>query len=103
MLQDKVSDNNRELETAGYGLLNLSATWQAIQRLQLAAGVANVLNNEFRDHMTGYTRVQNPDIALRDRLPGTGTNVFARLSYTFCSEVVKSCRDSTPITDSGSG
>jgi len=25
-----VSDNNRELETAGYGLLNLSATRQAI-------------------------------------------------------------------------
>ena len=81
--QDKVSDTNRELETAGYGLLNLSATWQATQRLQLAAGVDNVLNNEFLDHMTGYNRVQNPDIALRDRLPGTGTNVFARLSYTF--------------------
>jgi hypothetical protein len=30
MSQDNVSDNNRELETAGYGLLNLSATRQAI-------------------------------------------------------------------------
>ena len=30
-----------------------------------------------------YNRAQNPDIAIRDRLYGTGRNVFARVSYTF--------------------
>ncbi|MEP5567777.1 MAG: TonB-dependent receptor [Halioglobus sp.] len=81
--QNQVSETNRELETAGYGLLNLDMTWQATEQLQLAAGVSNLLDKEYRDHMAGYNRAQNPDIALRDRLPGTGTNVFARLSYDF--------------------
>ena len=81
--QNQVSETNREIETAGYGLLNLDMTWQATEQLQLAAGVSNLLDKEYRDHMSGYNRAQNPDIALRDRLPGIGTNVFARLSYTF--------------------
>ncbi|MEH6584944.1 MAG: TonB-dependent receptor [Halioglobus sp.] len=81
--QNQVSETNREQETAGYGLLNLGATWQATPRLQLAAGVDNLLDKEYGDHLAGYNRAQNPDIALRDRLPGTGTNIFARASYTF--------------------
>lgn len=81
--QNQVSETNREQETAGYGLLNLTATWQATPSLQLAAGVDNALDKEYQDHLAGYNRAQNPDIAIRDRLYGTGRNVFARVSYTF--------------------
>ena len=81
--QNQVSETNREQETSGYGLLNLSATWQATANLQLAAGVDNVLDKEYQDHLAGYNRAKNPDIGLRERLYGTGTNVFARLSYNF--------------------
>ena len=81
--QEKVSDTNRERETAGYGLLNLGASWQISSNLQLAAGVDNLLDKEYRDHLAGYNRVKNPDIGLRERLPGTGTNVFARVNYSF--------------------
>lgn len=81
--QNQVSETNREQETSGYGLLNLSATWQATSQLQLAAGVDNLLDKEYQDHLAGYNRVANPDIALRERLYGTGMNVFARVSYTF--------------------
>lgn len=81
--QNKVAETNREQETAGYGLLNVSASWQATANLQLAAGVDNVLDKVYQDHLAGYNRAQNPDIALRERLYGTGTNVFARLSYSF--------------------
>ena len=81
--QDKVSDTNREQETAGYGLLNVGALWQLTPQLQLAAGVDNLLDKEFKDHLAGYNRARNPDIALRERLPGTGTNIFARVNYSF--------------------
>ena len=81
--QNQVSETNREQETSGYGLLNISGTWQATPRLQLAAGVDNVLDKEFRDHLAGYNRATNPDIGMRERLPGAGTNLFARVSYTF--------------------
>ncbi|RLQ20631.1 TonB-dependent receptor [Seongchinamella sediminis] len=81
--QDDVSATNREQETAGYGLMNLAASWQLRPNLQLAAGVNNLLDREYQDHLGGYNRVRNPDIALRERLPGTGTNVFARVSYSF--------------------
>lgn len=81
--QDKVSETNREQETAGYGLLNVSASWQVTPQLQLAAGVDNLLDKEYDDHMTGYNRAKNPDIGMRERLPGIGTNLFARLAYTF--------------------
>jgi iron complex outermembrane recepter protein len=81
--QNQVSETNREQETSGYGLMNISGMWQATPRLQLAAGVDNVLDKEFRDHLAGYNRAMNPDIGMRERLPGAGINLFARVSYTF--------------------
>lgn len=81
--QNQVSETNLEQETAGYGIVNLSATWQATQRLQLAAGVDNLLDKEYEDHMAGYNRASNPDITKGARLPGYGTNVFARVNYSF--------------------
>lgn len=81
--QNQVSETNREQETAGYGLLNLSASWQMTSALELAAGVDNVFDKEYRDHLGGYNRARNPDIGMRERIPGYGTNVFARVSYSF--------------------
>ncbi|QFU74772.1 TonB-dependent receptor [Halioglobus maricola] len=81
--QNQVSETNREQETAGYGLLNLSANWQVSQSLQFAAGVDTVFDKGYADHLAGYNRAANPDIAMRERLPGYGTNIFARVSYSF--------------------
>jgi iron complex outermembrane receptor protein len=76
--QDDVSETNGEKETAGYGLVNLNATWQATSKLNLAAGVDNVFDREYEDHLGGYNRAVNPDIGKGNRLPGYGTNVFVR-------------------------
>jgi iron complex outermembrane receptor protein len=81
--QDKVSDTNGEQETSGYGVVNLSASWQATRQLQLAAGVDNLLDREYEDHLNGYNRAANPDIARGERLPGYGINAFARVMYQF--------------------
>lgn len=81
--QNKVSETNREQDTSSYGVVNLSATWQATSALQLAAGVDNLFDREYRDHLSGYNRAANPDIAKGERLPGYGVNAFARLMYEF--------------------
>ncbi len=81
--QNKVSATNREQETAGYAVVNLSGSWQLNEQLQLAAGVDNLLDREYEDHLAGYNRVANPDIAIGERLPGYGINLFARVNYRF--------------------
>lgn len=81
--QDNVSETNAEQETAGYGTLNLRSTWQASDALQLAAGLDNVFDKGYEDHIGGYNRAKNPDIPRGDRLPGYGRNLFVRASYSF--------------------
>ena len=81
--QNQVSDTNREQETAGYGIVNINGTWQVTPQLQLAAGVDNLFDKEYFDHLGGYNRAANPDIDRGSRLPGYGTNLFARVLYTF--------------------
>ncbi|WP_240725262.1 TonB-dependent receptor [Mangrovimicrobium sediminis] len=81
--QDEVSQTNRERETAGYAVVNLSARWSVTEKFSLDAGVENLLDREYEDHLGGYNRAYNPDIAVGERLPGYGINVFARASYRF--------------------
>jgi len=81
--QNQISETNAEQKTSGYGIVNLSGSWQATNSLQLAAGVDNVFDREYRDHLNGYNRAANPDISKGDRLPGYGVNAFARLLYEF--------------------
>jgi iron complex outermembrane receptor protein len=81
--QDKVSEANAEQQTPGYGVVNLRGSWRASEQLQLSAGIDNLFDNTYREHLGGYNRVVNPDIARGERLPGYGTNAFVQLHYTF--------------------
>ncbi|MFT4518342.1 MAG: iron complex outermembrane receptor protein [Halioglobus sp.] len=81
--QDEVSAINAEQESSGYGIVNWNATLQASASLQLAIGVDNLFDREYRDHLSGYNRASNPDIERGTRLPGYGRNVFARVLYEF--------------------
>ena len=55
----------------------------SVHALQLAAGVDNVFDREYRAHRNGYNRSANTDISKGERLPGYGVNAFARLIYEF--------------------
>ncbi|MFK7977995.1 MAG: TonB-dependent receptor, partial [Halioglobus sp.] len=81
--QDDVSATNAEQETSGYGVVNVRAIWQTTPSLQLAAGVDNLFDRNYEDHLSGYNRAANPDIALRSRLPGYGANAYVRALYQF--------------------
>jgi len=81
--QDDVSSTHQERVSSGYGIVNVSGSWGITSQLNLTAGVDNVLDRDYRPHLNGYNRASNPDIAARERLPGTGINLFTRLRYTF--------------------
>jgi iron complex outermembrane receptor protein len=81
--QDKVSKTNNEQKTSGFELVNVGATWQLTEGLQLAGGVDNLFDRHYEDHLGGYNRAANPDIAIGSRLPGYGTNVYLCMNYAF--------------------
>ncbi len=78
--QDKVSLSNGESETPGYVLVNLYADWQVREGVRLSAGVENLLDHTWRDHLSGYNRNAAGDVALGTRLPGAARGAFIRLS-----------------------
>ena len=81
--QDNVSDTNGEQETSGYGLMNISGSWQATDKLRLSGGVDNVFDREYQEHLGGYNRAANPDIAKGERLSAYGINAFIHAEWSF--------------------
>ena len=81
--QDKVSLTNNETTSSGYGLVNLKGQWQVSEPVSLEFGLDNAFDKDYRDHLGGVNRVTNPNIAIGERLPGYGRNLFARIDYQF--------------------
>jgi iron complex outermembrane receptor protein len=90
--QDKISDtitldpanpNNSNAETPGYILMNLSTQWAPKSGITLNAGIENVLDKDYTDHLTGFNRVSDSDVAIGSRMPGIGRNLFASINYQF--------------------
>jgi len=81
--QQRVADTNLEQRTSGYSLLNLSGRVNILPELELVLGVNNLLDRNYRDHLSGYNRTFNPDVGLRERLPGLGRNVYGRMMWHF--------------------
>jgi len=89
--QDKVSEENGEPESEGYAVLNLLAEVDVNENLRVAAGIDNVFDTFYRDHLAGFNRVRDSDIggatappATEDnRIPGTGRNFTLRMEYTW--------------------
>ena len=81
--QNKVSDTNLEQTTAGYGLVNLDIHYYVNSALTIKAGIDNLLDKEYRSHLSGYNRVQGSDIPRGERLSGEGLSAWLEASYLF--------------------
>jgi len=81
--QDRIATTNLEQSTDGYSLLNLSGSINFGMGAELRVGVENLLDEDYFDHLAAYNRAFNPDIALRNRMPGLGRNVYGRLMWYF--------------------
>ncbi len=79
--QNNVSDENREQKTAGYAIFNLSGNVHATDNVTLSAGVNNLFDRNYENHLGGYNRISdNPDIAQGDRLPGVGRSAYVNVN-----------------------
>lgn len=78
--QDDVSVTNSEAATDGYALLNLYGDWLVTRGVRLSAGVENVLDERYEDHLGGYNQIGGSDVPLGERLPGVGRGAFLRLN-----------------------
>lgn len=74
--QSKVSAFNDEQKTSAYGLLNLGGEFRASDALTVSAGIENLLDQDYADHLGGYNRNGDSDVAVGDHLPGRGRNLF---------------------------
>ncbi|MDG1752178.1 MAG: TonB-dependent receptor, partial [Thalassotalea sp.] len=81
--QDDVSATNNEQKSAGYGVLNVDFQYYLNNQVTLRAGVDNIFDNEYRNHLGGYNRVKGSDIALMKRLPAEGMSAWAEVTYNF--------------------
>ncbi len=81
--QHRVAVYNGETESAGYALVNLAFGWAPRRSLTLEVAVENLLDREYRDHLTGLNRAGGSDIPIGDRLPGAGRSFAAGLTYRF--------------------
>lgn len=81
--QDRVSATNLEQETDGYTIFNLTGRINVATDVEVSLGVENLFDEEYEDHLAAYNRAFNPDIAMRERMPGLGRNIYARLMWNF--------------------
>jgi iron complex outermembrane receptor protein len=79
--QRNVSAENDETETPGYGLLNLFVHWEPGAGLGISAGVDNVLDAFYQDHLYGINRVRESAVAVGERLPGSGRSFFGSIRW----------------------
>ncbi|MDQ6995114.1 MAG: TonB-dependent receptor [Mariprofundaceae bacterium] len=87
--QNKVSHTNTEQKTAGYSLFNLKGRYAINSHINLTAGVNNIMNRFYQNHLSGYNRVtkntagQASAVATGARLPGEGRNFFVQAHALF--------------------
>ncbi|MDQ6969118.1 MAG: TonB-dependent receptor [Mariprofundus sp.] len=87
--QDKVSLSNAEQKTAGYSLFNLSGRYAVNRNIELTAGVNNIMDRFYQDHLAGYNRIttdaagQTSAVATGQRLPGEGRSFFVQARANF--------------------
>lgn len=78
---DPGNPNNSSAATDNYALTNLFVTLSLNDSLTIAAGAENLLDENYIDHLTGFNRVQNSNVAQGQRMIGQGRNFFGRLQY----------------------
>ncbi len=87
--QNEVSRTNAEQTTPGYGIVNLYGSYRIGKDLLLHAGVNNLFDRFYRDHLAGYNRVAAAadgtpaDLSVGERLPGAGRSLFLRAVLKF--------------------
>jgi iron complex outermembrane recepter protein len=79
--QNRVSTTNSEATTLGYVLANLTGHWLIRDGLRLDAGIENLFDRQYLEHLAGYNRIAQSDVPVGARLPGPGRSALIRLRW----------------------
>lgn len=85
LTDDPTNPLNNNDSTPGYGLLNIYGDYSPtrLQGITLRAGVENLLDKDYRDHLNGFNRVPGNGEDLGERLSGPGINAFLTLNVSY--------------------
>ncbi len=81
--QDNVSIYNAETATAGYATVNLRTRYQMQKSLKVSAGIENLFDKYYADHLGGINRVAGSDVPVGQHIPGAGRFAYVAMEYTF--------------------
>ncbi len=81
--EDPGNVNNTSAETPGHVVLNLRGQYRFDNGLRLSAGVENLLDKTYRDHLAGFNRVLDSDAPRGQRLFGRGINAYMSIAYSW--------------------
>lgn len=80
-LDDPANRNNRFTETGAYALTNVHGHWQLPGGVELGIGIENLFDRSYRSPLAGFDRALGSSVAVGERLPGRGRNLYARIGY----------------------
>lgn len=81
--QNRVSDLQGETTSPGYGLLNFRLAKVFFNSLRVEAGVENLLDKRYAEHLGGVNRVSGGDLAVGERIPSAGRFAYGAVSWEF--------------------
>jgi iron complex outermembrane receptor protein len=79
--QSSVSAINNEASSKSHALANLYGHWLIRDGVRLDFGVENLFNTYYLEHLAGYNRITDSDVAVGARLPGAGRSAFVRARW----------------------
>ena len=85
LTDDPTNPNNNNDSTPGYGLINFYGQYSpaSMSNVSIKAGVENLLDKEYTDHLNGFNRVAGNGVDVGERLPGPGINAFITIGVSF--------------------
>ncbi len=81
--QNRVASGQNEPTTPGYGLIHLRVARELPGGVRVEAGVENVFDKRYADHLGGVNRVAASDVAVDGRLPGAGRFFYTGVNWSF--------------------
>lgn len=81
--QKHVASYATESQTAGYGIVNLTAQWTVNDQMQIRSGVTNLFDRFYANHLNSVNRNGESDIAVGEVIPGMGRTAYLSTYITF--------------------
>ena len=81
--QKHVASYANESQTAGYGIINLSAQWTVNNQLQVRSGITNLFDRYYANHLNSVNRNGGSDIAVGEVIPGMGRTLYVQAKVEF--------------------